>query len=464
VGAVPADEIRPHIEQLYEGKIDEHFESIEWDAFAAASVAQAHRAVLRDGTEVILKVLRPGIRRVLESDIEILGTLAEIAEHRLGDVGYKPTRVIEQFERQVLREVDLKLEMRSLKRMEGLFADDERMAFPKVYPELTRTGVLCMERVDGILLSARADAGFTDAEREAIVAAASDAVFRQCFEFGFFHADPHPGNIFVKRDPAVDGGIRLCFIDYGMTGSMDPTTQEMLADLVHGTIEGDLDRVVRVVIGLTDMSPRDAHSRAFRSDVWEFISKFQAGSLAEMEMGQLLGEFFMKIRRNKLEVPADIVYLIKAVTTIEGVGEKICPEFDLVGHVHPHVEGLVKRRLGFGALRRRVERSTLAYAELVEKLPREVGALSRMIQHEQFGVQLKHQGLDEVTDELERASKNISLALMIASLIVGGSILFLADRAAGGDRLGFLFVAGIVSIIAAGVLAAFWAVTSNWRG
>jgi len=474
VGAVPADEIRPHIESLYESKggVDEHFESIEWESFAAASMAQAHRAVLKDGTPVILKVLRPGIERTLESDIEILKLLAEVAEHRLGDFGYRPTLVIEQFERQVLREIDLRLEMNSLRRMEGVFEDDPRMAFPKTYPELTTPRVLCMELVEGELLSEEEESTFAEDERREIVSIASDAVFRQCFEVGFFHADPHPGNIFVLRDEtralAHEGegnsrpGVRVCFIDYGMTGSIDPMTQEALADLVHGTINGDLERVIRVVIQLTDMSPKDAQSRAFRADVWEFISRFQTGSLAELEMGRLLNDFFAKIRRNRLEVPADIVYLIKAVTTIEGVGERVCPSFDLVGHVRPHIERLVKRRYGFGAVRKRLERSVLGYTELLERVPRELGSLSRMLQHEQVSVQLKHQGLDKVTDELERASRNISLALVVSSLIVGGSILFLADRASPGVN-GPLFFAGILSVGLAGGLALFWAIGSGLR-
>ena len=472
VEAVPPETIRPHIEAELGDALDEHFESIEWEAFAAASMAQAHKAVLKDGTPVILKVLRPGIRRTLESDIEILKLLAEVAETRLGGFGYRPTLVVEQFERQVLRETDLRLEMNSMRRMEGLFADDPRMAFPASYPDITSEGILCMEHVRGILLSSEEEAQLTETEREEVVRVASDAVFRQCFEIGFFHADPHPGNMFVLREAPSDAlarrgegahsGVRLCFIDYGMTGSIDPGTQEALADLVHGTINGDLERVVRVVITLTDMSPKEAQSRAFRADVWEFISRFQTGSLTELQMGSLLNEFFAKIRRHKLEVPADIVYLIKAVTTIEGVGEKVCPSFDLVGHVRPHMERLVKKRFGVGALRKRLERSVLGYAELVERVPRELGSFSRMLQHEQVSVQLKHQGLDKVTDELERASRNISLALVVSSLIVGGAILFLADRASGSPN-GLLFFAGILSIGVALGLALFWAVSSGLR-
>lgn len=497
VPAVPADEIKPHIEAMFNGSLDEHFRSVDFKSFAAASVGQAHHAVLHDGTEVILKVLRPGIRKMIKSDIEIMGALAELAEGRFSDMGYSPVEVVEQFERQVLREMDLSLELRSMKRMASSFEDHPRLRFPKAYPEHSNASVLCMERINGTLLSEMDRSSFTDAERRDIVAIGSEVVFKQCFDIGFFHADPHPGNIFVlresalepaSRDPiepevalpadetgvavvpdtgsagsgAADTGIRICLIDFGMTGSIDPHTQELLADLVHGTVNGELDRVIDVVVALTDMKPMEAASRRFRADVWEFISKFQTGNISDLEMGNLLQEFFTKLKRHRLKCPADIVYLIKAITTIEGVAERVCPEFDLVSHVRPQIEGLVKRRYGFSATKRRVQNTTLAYAELIENVPREAKAITKMLQQEQLAVQLKHQGLEQVTEELERASKNISYALNIAALLLCGSILFLANSAADA-KFGILFYGGVIAIVLAVGVAGYRAITTTLR-
>ncbi|MBZ0171847.1 MAG: hypothetical protein K8E66_05660, partial [Phycisphaerales bacterium] len=391
-------------------------------------------------------------------------------------------QVVEQFERQVRREIDLTLELRSIRRMAGAFKDHPRLRFPRTYPEHSTRHVLCMEHVQGVLLSSDEAKDFTEAERRDIVAIGSDAVFRQCFEIGFFHADPHPGNIFVLREtpepppdaapadadetgrralPTPDTGIRLCFIDYGMTGHIDPHSAELLADLVHGTISGELTRVIDVIVELTDMTPVAASNRVFKADVWEFISRFQTGNIADLEMGALLEEFFAKIRRHKLRCPPDIVFLIKAITTIEGVGEKVCPDFDLVSHVRPHIENLVRRRYGFRAVRRRFQNTAMGYAELAESLPRELRALSKMVRHEQMMVKVRHQGLDEVTSELETASRNISLALIISALLVCGSILFLAD-AASNDNLGLLFIGGIISMVAAAGIALYWLLSRTW--
>ncbi|MCW5758110.1 MAG: AarF/ABC1/UbiB kinase family protein [Phycisphaeraceae bacterium] len=485
VRPVPEEEIRPHIEsqaQRMPGglSLEQRFASIEYAAMAAGSIAQAHAAILADGTPVVLKVLRPGVERTIEADLEIMATLAEFIEDRYADLGYSPVQVVDQFRRQVRREVDLELERRSMARMAAAFEADQRVHFPRVYPQHSTPELLCMERIVGTLLSDFEEADFTDHQRRQIVAIGSDVVFKQCFEVGFFHADPHPGNIFVlKGEPDAkhanaisrrqDAGVRLCFIDYGMTGNIDPRTAELLADLVQGTISGDLDRVLDVVIELTGVSPMKARDRALRADAWEFISRFQSASLADLKMGALLSEFFAKIRKHKLRVPADIVYLIKAITTIEGVGEMVCPSFDLVEHVRPHVEGLLRRRYGFRAARRRVQGAVLGYAELAERAPREVAGLLHMLRSEELGVQLKHHGLQEVTNELERASRNISYALVIAALLVGGAILMLAERvstrgAAEGPTDGFLFWAGVVAIVFAGALGVVRILTGKRLG
>ncbi|MFI4916808.1 MAG: ABC1 kinase family protein [Phycisphaerales bacterium JB060] len=481
VRPVPAEEIKPYIDELIErmpatSQEGPRFHRIEYESMAAGSIAQAHRATLAGGGgEVVLKVLRPGIEAVIEADLEIMATLAEFIEDRFTDLGYSPVEVVEQFRRQVRREIDLELERRSMARMAAAFAEDDRVRFPRVYPQHSTPEILCMERIDGVLLSdfkKHPEDHFTEAQRREIVAIGSDVVFRQCFETGFFHADPHPGNIFVLIDPTVDARgegkaselamrqapeVRLCFIDYGMTGNIDPRTAEVLADLVQGTIAGDLDRVLDVVIELTGVSPMKAHDRVFRADAWEFISRFQSASLADLRMGALLSEFFAKLRKHKLRVPADIVYLIKAVTTIEGVGEMVCPSFDLVSHVRPHIEGLLRRRYGFRATKRRVQGAALGYAELVERTPREVASILHMVRNEELGVQLKHHGLSEVTDEIERASRNIGYSLIVAALVVGGSIMLLADRAAASRGAtdapeGLLFWIGLAAFVFAGLL------------
>ena len=450
VAQVPGEQILAVIRDELGNRIEGLFESIEPDALAAASVAQVHRAKLKDGTEVVLKVLRPGIRETLKADMEILDFFARFIEDHFQDIGYSPTDTVDQFARELRRETDLLIEARSTDRMYKDFENDPGIYFPRVYWEATTSKVLCIEYIEGTLLSRRKADEFTADERRAIVANGTRAVFGQCLEIGFFHADPHPGNIIAMRDGEGRAGP-ICFIDCGMTGHIDPKTAEHLADLTQGTAAGELDRVVDVVIALSDADPAIVHNRDFRADVWEFISHFQDASFSELRMGALLGEFFEKIRRHRLRCPADMVFLIKAITTIEGVGEDLCPEFDIVEHVRPSVERLVRRRYGIRALRKRLQGSFIGYAEFAEGLPRDVGQLLAAIRRHKLTMNLEHRGLDRLTRSLEHASRNISQALIITALIVASSVLVLADSAAEPTP-GYLTIAAVAGFASAVVL------------
>jgi len=267
VRAVPEDQIRPHIERLYQsGGEDarppaERFRSIDYRAFAAGSIAQAHHAELADGTPVVLKVLRPKIEQVLSSDIEIMRTLAQFIESRFEDLGYSPVQVVEQFERQVKREVDLELERRSIARMARSFERDGRVVFPRVYAEHSRRDVLCLERVEGTLLSGADLERYSHEQREQIVRIGADVVFRQCFETGFFHADPHPGNIFVVDEDKV------CFVDYGMMGNLDDERNAVRGDVVlHACCDALLGAIAAGDLG--EHFPDDETHRAWRRE-WQ---------------------------------------------------------------------------------------------------------------------------------------------------------------------------------------------------
>jgi len=213
-----------------------------------------------------------------------------------------------------------------------------------------------------------------------------------------------------------------------MTGLIDPPTMELLARIVHGTVNKELDTVVRVAIDLSSGDFRMVSDRAFRSDVWKFIDRFGGGSLESIRLGLVLTEFFTLLRKYRLRCPADIVYLIKAVTTIEGVAEEVSPEFDLVSYVRPFLEKAIGRRYGIEALKTRAKNALLAFGELAETLPTDVGDLVKAVKDGRLRFELTHLGLDRLTSEIERASMNISSSLVIASLILGSTVLVLADN------------------------------------
>lgn len=455
VPPVPFEQIMSVLEAEFPGKVTSTFKSIDEKPLAAASIAQVHRAVLADGSDIVIKVLRPGVRELLETDMRILRFLAEFVEEHFTDLGYSPTAVVDQFEKELRRETNLITEARATDRLRRSFLDNPNVTFPKVYWEATTEGVMALEEIHGVLLSKMQPDQFSDEERRAIVANGADAVFRQCLEIGFFHADPHPGNIF-----AMPGG-KICFIDCGMTGHIDPLSAQRLADLVQSVIAGDLDQVIQTALALGNADPSIAEDRAFRADVWEFISRFEAESLDQLDMGEMLQEFFNKVREHSLSIPGDLVFLIKAITTIEGVGEQIAPEFDVVNHVRPHVERLVRRRYGIRALRRRLTHSVLGYAQLLEDLPGQIESVFFDIRRKRFTVNLEHRGLDHLTNTIEHASGNVAHAVFLAAVIMGSAILILADSIRAEP--GILTVIAGVGFTMAVVLALGRVIVSKFR-
>ncbi|MGF1633266.1 MAG: ABC1 kinase family protein [Phycisphaerae bacterium] len=449
------ESIEPYLRRLYDDRLDEAFEYIDPTPLAAASLAQVHKARLVGGQEVVIKILRPGIREMIQSDMEIMDVFAALMEKRLENRGYSPREVVEQFSTELERETDLLNEAGNTERMRLDFADDPHIKFPIVYREVTNRSVLAMEYIDGVLLTRRTADTFTASQRLRLVRHAADAVFRQCLDIGFFHADPHPGNIFVLEDQTV------CFIDCGMTGRIDPETKTLLAMLVQGVIEQDLDRVLDVAATLGGMDPSIKEDRRLRADVWRFIDRFKITSLSQLQMGRLLNDFFELLRKYNLKCPADLVYLIKAITTIEGVGEAVAPEFDFVQHVRPYLERLIRREYSWRAVRRRALGSFKGYAMLAEALPRDLRQLLEAVRRKRLSLTLEHSGLKDLEDEINRTGINISFSVTVAALVIGSALLVLADSV---DRInGWLSIAAGVGFVLALALGVLRLVIASWR-
>ena len=443
---VDYEEIDLRIDEEFGDRRAEVLKTVRHRALAAASIAQVHRAVLRDGTHVLLKVLRPGVRELTTSDMEILRTLAHWTEQHFVNLGYSPKDVVDEFARELAKELDLTHEGRAAERFAAAFRDDPDVSFPKVYWSATTKGILAMTEMPGIVLSRLKESDLTASQRRRLVAAGARAVLRQCLEMGFFHADPHPGNLIARPD----GGIT--FIDCGMTGQLDRRTTEQLADLVAAVVYGDVDRVIRVAGAIADVDPSRLEDRSLRADVAAFVSHFEHVPLDQLDMAALLREFFDRLRAHHLRCPSDLVLLIKAVSTIESVGASLDPAFELIEFGKPYIEKLVKRQYGYRALRRRFLSSMTNYAELLETLPVEIQTLLAQLRRNRLAVNIEHRGLTRLTNTIEHASRNISFALILAAMLVGSSILVLAARDPGRWGLYALGICGFVVAFALTVL------------
>jgi len=440
---VPFSAIYEVLEREFPGNLNLLFESIEETPLAAASLAQVHRAKLTDGTEVVIKVLRPGSRKMVEEDMTLLEGMAQLVEQYFSNLGYSPSSVAREFSRELLKELNMVNEGQATDKLRRYFEHDGTVYFPRVYWQATTRNVLTLEEIKGRLLSTLTPDDLTRAERRAIVARGTDAVFAQCLQFGFFHADPHPGNIFLKDDGSI------CFIDCGMTGQLDRQTTEHLIDLVAGVIRGNIDKICRVVIELTDVDPTVTDQRDFRSDVQHLVGLFQDTDLAHLDIGTMLNEFFRMLQRYKIRCPADLIMLTKALTTIEGVAEQFDPSFDVLAHVEPRIQKIVISRYGLYAIRERMQKTLTNYLELFEDLPSDLQSFLGHFRHNRFTLNLELRRLEHLADKIDLSSRVMGMAMIISALIVGSSILILADRMS--DTTGFLGTLGVIGLILAGI-------------
>jgi ubiquinone biosynthesis protein len=451
---VDFEEIRKRLDEEFDD-VDALFAWIDPEPLAAASMAQTHRAEMHDGTRVVIKILRPGIRQLIEADMDVLGWLATLVESHFQNAGYSPTDVVSEFAHELKLEFDFTHEGRATDRLRRHFETDENVTFPNVYWEATTQSVLTLEEIHGTLLSHVEIDTLSEQQRRTIVKRGANAVFKQCFEFGLFHADPHPGNIFLLPDE------NICFIDCGMTGQIDPRTTDQLAALLYGVVNHDIERVTKAVIGLTDCDPVVTESRTFQIDVAEFLAEFEHTALGQLDMGAMLQEFFDKLRRHRIRCPSDIVFLIKAITTIEGVAAAIDSSYDIMADAKPYVEKLVRERFGPKAVGQRVQQSLLSYAELAAALPSGIQRIMNQIERNRLHVNLDHTGLDRLDRSMDQASRTLSTSMIGAAMIVGSSILMLADQL-GPNSGGWLIMLGTVGFLGAGTLGVI-TIVSNWR-
>lgn len=451
---VPFSEIEAILVQEFPGRLHHLFSSIEETALAAASMAQVHRATMTDGSAVVIKVLRPGNSRIVEEDMALLEWLAQFVEDYFSNLGYSPVAVAGEFSRVMTRETNFLQEAQATERLRRYFADDPNISFPRVYKGASTRLVLTLEEIKGQALTNVDPESLDPKERRKIVANATDAVFRQCLNYGFFHADPHPGNIFLLPDQ------KLCFIDCGMTGHLDKKTAEQLVDLIAAISAGDIDKLCRVISVLTDIDPAITDRRDFRSDARIMAATFQDADLKQLDITKLLSNFFKMLQRYQIICPSDLIMLTKALTTIEGVAEHFDPSFDVLAHVEPQIREVVSKRYNLASMRRRIQSSAISYLDLLENLPLDVRRIIDQIRHNRLTLNLEMKRIEHLADKVDLSSRIMGISMIISALIVGSSILILADSLS--QKQGLLGILGLVGLSGAALYSAGFVASSLW--
>ncbi len=445
--AIPFAELLPQLTEDLGEPPEAVFPRLEPEALAAASLAQVHRAWLADGTAIILKVRRPGIRPVVEADLRLLVRLAEIVEAEAPELRrYRPREVVRQFTLSLRRELDFSAEGRSAERIAANLAAHPEIVVPRIHWAWTgeRLNVQdCIEGIPGRNLAAVEAAGL---DRRLLARRGARAVLKMMLEDGFFHADPHPGNVFYLPDN------RIAFIDFGMTGRLSEERRYQLAVLLHGLVSHDAEKVAEVLLDWSGGAEVD--SDALQPEIDAFVDRYHGVPLKHLDLGAMLSDLVAILREHGLALPPDLALLIKAFITLEGMGRQLDPDFDMAGEAAPFLEQVLLAHAAPDALVRRGWRSLGRALALVAGLPQDLRQLLRAARRGKLHVEVDVLPLKQFGERLDNAASRLALAIVTAALIIGSAIVMTVERESALGRFGFI----------AAALGGLWVLFSIWRG
>ncbi len=431
------------------------------DPIAAASIAQVHHGTLFDGSEVVVKVQRPGIREQIETDISILTGVAHLMERYVPEsVFYNPTGIVEEFARTVRKELDFTEEARNCGRFRRNFEKVSDVVIPKVFGEFTTENMIVMERIEGVRIDDLEGIARLGLDRKRLARIGVDAYFKQVLEDGFFHADPHAGNIFALRDG------RVGFMDFGIVGRVSPELRETMANTFLALIHKDFDKLIDQYLEL-GLVPEDVDldvfRREFKYDLADFLEPLYGLTLSELNFAEYMDTITRLAIKHKLKIPADLILVNKAMLILESLGRELDPMFDFVAAAEPYASRLVRERLSPSRLYEKTRKNLMDVSDFFVLFPKQMKQIVRKVLKDDIHLKMTHIGLDRFIRDMDRSSNRISFSMIIGAMLLSSAIMhatgvgptFHGISLLGLTAFGFAFLLGIwliVSIIRSGRL------------
>jgi len=443
VPPLPGEIARAVVEKELKGSVDELFADFEPEAFASASMAQVHRVTLKTGEKIALKIQRPGIRTIIEEDIKVMYSLAEILEKRIPSLkSFDPRGLVRNFEESITKELDFIHESLNVQRFANNVNQDitdKTTRTIKVYQPFTTNKVLALEFISGIKISDIAKLTAKGYDCKVIAHNLATTYIKQVFVYGFFHADPHPGNILITA------GGEVCFLDFGMMGSIMERDIEMFGYLFISVKAKDVKGIIRALQQMSDVTVIN-DKRALEFALNEFVQTFGINSIHKNEMSTVLMELKDVIVHHGLKVPPHFFLLARSMVTIEGVIHHLDPKLDLLELARPYLVKAIKRKFNPLKLGRKILNGLFEFGSYMEEFPLDLKNAIRKINSGNIKVDLTHKGIDPMVHTIHRVTKQIVLALIIAGLSVGSSLLIIHEigpfwkGVSSWGIVGFIFV------------------------
>ncbi len=371
----------------------ELFAEFNPSAFASGSIGQVHLARHHDGRKLVVKVQHASIEPKIRNDLEILRGLAKLAAQHRDLRRYQPVAVVDEFQQTLLRELEFRREFRNLQQFRSHFAKDPTVYFPEPIAELSSGRVLTMEFVEGFSVGNTAELARLNVDGNELARRGANIYLEMIFRDGFYHADPHPGNIFLMPDG------RIGMIDCGMVGRLDESLRESVEQLLSAIAHQDSMQLTRLIIRLCSV-PRSVDSSNLAADVSDFLSYYGSQSLAQLQLGAALTEMTDIIRRHELILPGRVSLLIKVLLMLEGTSRLMNPTFNLIELIVPFQRRMIRRRLSPKRYTRKMQRLLLDWAHLSEKLPDDISGVLDQLREGKLDVQLEHRRLQPSVNRL----------------------------------------------------------------
>jgi ubiquinone biosynthesis protein len=454
---VPFSEIRVVLEENCPN-IDEIFCGIDETPVASASIAQVHSAVLKDGTRIALKIQRPGIGEIIETDIGILQSLAERVETVFPETRmYNPVGMVDDFAHQIVKELDFTRDARNAERMSRNFRGVPGIRFPKIYWEYTSPKVMAMEFIDGVRID----------DPEAITAMGHDpheigvrgfqAYLKMIFEDGFFHGDPHPGNLLVTKEGDI------VFLDFGIVGILRPEKRQNFINLLFALVNDDIELMLRSLEGFGIVIAEEDRE-ALRDDLYIMMHDFGGGE----EVGQLnfrlvVTELTESMRRYRLQVPMNLMLLLKVFMMVLDIGVRLDPKFNFGKEVTPYLTKLADAGNLSAAYIKRASTSLLEAADALFDMPRNLNLMLRRLSTGTFKLEIVETDIQKLQMALDKASDKLMIGLVVASLVVGSSLVLLSHPLSLPDSIYWVAIFGYTMAVLVGFYAIYHVIFLKFR-
>ncbi|MGG1923254.1 ABC1 kinase family protein [Chryseobacterium cucumeris] len=426
------------LESEFNISVKDYFREIQKKPLATASIAQVYKAVLLDGSPVILKLRKPDVQSVIEDDLLLIKDIEKLIS-AYSEIGEKLNlkQAISTFEKSLLEEVSLINEKNNIQQFRLNFKNNKETYVPKVYEEFSNNNILCMEFIDGIKVTDKSVLLANDIDPVKVSETGLRLFVSQILDYGFFHADPHAGNILVRKDG------RIVFIDFGAVGKIQPNDKEILENLIVSFVAKNSHKIVRSLKKMA-ISYEIPDERRFENDVDDILNFVHSSSLQDINVQVIINKMKDILKDNRLYMPDYFYLLFKGISLIEGVGRSINPDLDIVKSLHPYTKKIFTKKISPKNLLKTGMDRMMNFTDNVDEIPKELRSVLQKLDENKFTVSSEIKNIEKTNQLIKSSVINLILAMVLGANIIATAIVFSSES---GPRIGELSLVAVLGFI-----------------